>query len=376
MTMKSTQRPRGPQVPRHRCAATLVLAVATLGLAGVGRALGGETVGSPCANPSAGGPATVAYCQGVEKQERGDTDGAIGDFVHALELQPDLTDAHLLLGVGYFDRRDYGRAIEEYDKYLAVIPDNSHAWSNRAVACLRSGDLAAARADIDRAIELKPHDLPLLENRVVIARESEDFKTVITDCTWLIEHYPPKVTWLMDRGKALGAESRYAESLADFQQVVKSEPTADAYYYRGVTRYFLQQYEAAVADFSQALSLDADFAPAYLKRCTAHYYRQEYLSGIKDCDEFVRRRPDSYDGYYNRGILRSRAGDQDGALDDYRRGVELAGNALDAGNAWYGVGLSSERAGRMTEARQAYQRAVEVNPEQKQAREALRRLQK
>ncbi len=90
----------------------------------------------------------------------------------------------------------------------------------------------------------------------------------------------------------------------------------------------------------------------------------------------MRRKPDSFEGYYHRGILRSRAGDQDAALVDYRRAVELAGNAVDAGNAWYGIGLSSERAGRLTEARQAYQRAVEVNPEQRQAKQSLRRLQK
>jgi len=369
--MNTPHRDRWQSLRRRRCAAA---AVVSLGFFCAGSASGAETTGSACDNPSAAGPATVVFCQGVEKQEQGDTDGAIGDFLHALELQPNLTDAHMMLGIGYFDRKDYRQAVEEYSRYLAVIPDNYHAWSNRAAAYLRSGNLAAARADIDRALELKPHDAVLLENRVVIARESEDFKTVITDCTWLIEHYPPKVSWLIDRGKALGAESRYEESLADFQQVVKSNPTAAAYYYRGVSRYFLQQYEAAVADFSQALTQDANFAPAYLKRCSAHYYRQEYLSGIKDCDEFVRRRPDQFDGYYTRGILRSRAGDQDGALVDYRRAVELAGNAVEAGNAWYGVGLSSERAGRMTEARQGYQRAVEVNPEQKQAREALRRL--
>ncbi len=209
----------------------------------------------------------MVFCQGVEKQERGETDGAIDDFVHALELQPNLTDAHLLLGVGYFDRKDYGQAIEEYSKYLAVIPDNYHAWSNRAAAYLRSGNLAAARADIDRALELKPHDSELLENRVVIARESEDFKVVISRLHVVDRALSAKGGWLMDRGKALGAESRYEESLADFQQVVKSSPAADAYYYRGVTRYYLQQYEAAITDFSQALSLDADFTPAYLKRC-------------------------------------------------------------------------------------------------------------
>lgn len=320
--------------------------------------------------------AVTLLCSAIDKQDRGDVDGAVADSRRALELQPGLTDAHLVLGTGYFDQKKYGLALAEYDRYLAAVPDNFHGWSNRAAAYLKTGNLSAARADIDRALALNLNDPELLENRIVIAREAEDRQTVIRDCTFLIEHFPPKATWLMERGKALGAETRLAESLADLKRAVELSPTADTYYFRGVTQYFLEQYTAAIEDFSQSLTLDPDFALAYLKRCSARYRLQQYQEGLPDCDEFLRRRPDSYDGYYGRGIIRSRAGDQDGALADYRGAIELARNPGELANAWYGVGVASGRAGKTRDARDAFRRTLDIDPDYRLAREALDRTKK
>lgn len=352
----------------------VVAAMAAIGIALSTVAQSASAAGNICDDAARRTEAVTVLCGGIERQDRDDHDGAIGDFRRALELQPDLAEAHLMLGISYFYKKDYALALAAYDQYLAAIPDNFHAWSNRAAAYLKSGNLVAARADIERALALNPNDPQLLENRIVIAREAGDRQTVIADCTWLIDHFPPEATCLMERGKALGAESRHTESLADLQRAVELEPTFDAYYFRGVTRYFLGQYEAAIADFSQTLALNPDFALAYLKRCSARYRLQQYRAGLPDCDEFVRRRPDSYDGYYSRGILRSRTADQAGALADYRRAIELAGNPGELANAWYGVGVASERAGRKQEARDAFRRTVEIDPEYKLAREALQRI--
>lgn len=313
-------------------------------------------------------------CAGIAKQGQGDADGAISDAKQALELQPELVDAHLILGISYYDKQQYALALAEYDLYLASVTDNFHAWSNRAAAYLQTGDLIAARSDIDRALALNPNDVQLLENRIVIAREADDRLTVIEDCTWLIEHFPPRPAWLMDRGKALGAESRLAESLADLQLAVQLEPTADTHYFRGITQYFLTQYDAAIEDFTQTLTLQPEFTLAYLKRCSALYQLQRYSAALLDCDEFVRQQPDSYDGHYNRGIVRSRAGDQNGALTDYQRAIELARNPAEMANAWYGVGIASERAGQKKAARDAYQRTIEIDPDYRAARTALQRL--
>lgn len=209
--------------------------------------------GNICDDTAPRTEAVSLLCGGIAKQDRGDVDGAMTDFQRALELQPDLAEAHLMLGIGYYDRMDYPLALAEYDQYMAAIRDNFHAWSNRAAAYLKTGNLVAARADIDRALALNPDDPELLENRIVIAREADDQQTVIADCTFLIDRFPPKATWLMERGKALGAESRFTESLADLKRGVELSPTADTYCFRGVTQYFLGNDAAAIGDFSQAL---------------------------------------------------------------------------------------------------------------------------
>lgn len=346
---------------------------------GIALLTGGQSAlgaGYICGDAAPKTEAVTLLCDGIARQEQGDIDGAISVVKRALTLQPDLVEAHLILGIGYFDKEDYVLALAEYDQYLAAVADNYHGWSNRAAAHLRNGNLAAARADIERALTLNPNDMQLLENRVVIAREAGDLQTVIRDCTWLIDHFQPKATWLMERGKALGAESRLPESLADLRLAVALSPTADAYYFRGVTQYFLANYDAAIEDLSQALVLDPDFEPAYLKRCTALYRQQQYDVALKDCDEFVRRQPESYDGHYSRGIVLSRTGDQDSALADYNRAIELTQDPRELANAWYGVGVTNERAGRNQAAKTAYRRTLDIDPDYQAARKALQQLKK
>lgn len=346
-------------------------------------ALGAEDPAAPpaaivpdCDAPGERSEAIELFCRGMRRGDEGDTDGAIADLERALALQPDLLVAQVPLGTAYYHAGQYERAIAALDIAVAQLPPNYMVLANRSGAYLRSGNLAAARADIDRALTLSPNDPQLLENRVVIARLAGDFQTVIDDASWLIDHLPPKASWLLDRGKALGAESRLEESLMDLTRAAQMDPSADTYYYRGVTYYFMAYYQAALADFNQVLTLDPAFEPAYLKRCSTQYQLKQFQAGLADCDEYVARRPDAFDGHYTRGILRSRAGDQQGALADYRRAIELADDPADAVNAWYGVGITNERAGDRKAAREAYRQTLTIDPDHRLAQEALKRLGK
>ena len=329
-----------------------------------------------CDAPGERSEAIGLFCRGMRRGDAGDTDGAIADLERALALQPDLLVAQVPLGTAYYHAGQYERAIAALDIAVAQLPPNYRVLANRSGAYLRSGNLAAVRADIDRALELSPDEPLLLENRVVIARLTGDFKSVIDDASWLIDHLPPKASWFLDRGKALGAESRLEESLIDLQEAVRLEPSADTHYYRGVTYYFMAYYQAALADFNQVLALDPAYESAYLKRCSTQYQLKQYQAGLPDCDEYVRRRPDAFDGHYTRGILRGRAGDQDGALADYRRAIELADNPADAASAWYGVGITNERAGDKKAAREAYRQTLAIDKDYRLAQEALKRLGK
>lgn len=58
--------------------------------------------------------------------------------------------------LGYSLKRDYGRAIEDYNQSLALIPNFATALNNRAWAYFRWGKAAQGVNDVDKALDLQP----------------------------------------------------------------------------------------------------------------------------------------------------------------------------------------------------------------------------
>jgi tetratricopeptide (TPR) repeat protein len=57
-------------------------------------------------------------------------------------------------GNGYFDKRDYARAIADYSEVIRLNPRFANAYANRALAYEELGD--QARAAADRAMAARP----------------------------------------------------------------------------------------------------------------------------------------------------------------------------------------------------------------------------
>jgi len=57
---------------------------------------------------------------------------------------------------------------------------------------------------------------------------------------------------------------KYKEALTDFDKAVALDPySADIYNYRGMTKYYLDDYSGALIDFNKAIELQPDYAEAY-----------------------------------------------------------------------------------------------------------------
>ncbi len=140
---------------------------------------------STTANPQS---ATDYYNRGVERQSKGDADGAIADYTKAIELDPKNVSAYnnrgniredkgdirsaaadytlavainqrhptalYNLGHSYQIRKDYEGAIAAYSKAIEVKPDYAMAYANRGLCQLYEGSDAEAQKDFDRSVEL------------------------------------------------------------------------------------------------------------------------------------------------------------------------------------------------------------------------------
>ena len=64
--------------------------------------------------------------------------------------------AYATRALGYSLKRDYGRAIDDYNQSLALIPNFATALNNRAWAFFRWGKAAQGVTDVEKALELQP----------------------------------------------------------------------------------------------------------------------------------------------------------------------------------------------------------------------------
>jgi len=113
--------------------------------------------------------------RGIERQAKGDLDGAIEDFTKTISLKPQ----PLILAAAYNNRanaliskHDLAGAISDYGKAIEVLPGDPENYYNRGVLFLNQSDYDQAIADFSKAIELAP-GLTLAYNNRANARKAK-----------------------------------------------------------------------------------------------------------------------------------------------------------------------------------------------------------
>ena len=122
--------------------------------------------------------------------------------------------------------------------------------------------------------------------------------------------------------------SNYLRPLLDFSDPVKplggeQSISAYTYYLWGYTKVRQKRYEAAIADFDEAILLDQDYTYAYNDRGVAKMELGRYDSAIVDYDTAIRLKPDYAEVYSSRGLAKEKLGRYDSAIVDYDTAIRL-----------------------------------------------------
>ena len=108
--------------------------------------------------------------------------------------------------------------------------------------------------------------------------------------------------------------------------------SADAFYFRGYTKYLLEEHEAAISDYNEALRIKPDYAVAYNNRGLAKASLGKYDSAISDYNEALRIKPDYAVAYNNRGLAKASQGKYDSAISDYNHALRINSNLAEVYN--------------------------------------------
>jgi tetratricopeptide (TPR) repeat protein/predicted small secreted protein len=165
---------------------------------------------------------------------------------------------------------------------------------------------------------------------------------------------PQTAGTFLDRGITLASQGEFEMAIEDFTEALTLNPNlGSAYMLRGrarrasvtnvtdmgenfscilsntggqITEAQKRVYEQAIADFTEAIRLDPGNAVAYRERGAVYALRGDTDKGIADHNQAIRLNPQYAFAYYNRGVAYADKKDYDRAIADYNQVIRLDPN--------------------------------------------------
>jgi len=166
------------------------------------------------------------------------------------------------------------------------------------------------------------------------ARKYEVALTNVTKAIELNPQYPDAYNY---RGMIKWWLQDYSGAIADYDKAITLNPKCGGFYCnRGQAKDSLKMVAEALADYDKAIELDPTNAQAYFNRGTLKVLSlTNYTEAIADFTKAIELHsdPQEEDLFYWRGVARDELKDYGGAIADYTKSLELNTNA-DWGNSF------------------------------------------
>ena len=204
------------------------------------------------------------------QQELGNPAASLQLLKQLLGCQPDHLPAILCKAAAFRRLQNHPLEVAEYNRYLKLRPNDHRVLLARAQAELAIQQFDAAVDDANEALQLDILEADAYLVRAAVFHARQDFSAGLSE----IEHalkldnrYPP--AYLL-RGKLQVGLAQFSEALDDFSRALELLPPeetrlrGEAHYFRGTTRFELQQYRDAAFDFEQAIRCQPANAGAWV----------------------------------------------------------------------------------------------------------------
>ena len=245
----------------------------------------------------------------VVEAQLGNLNEAAAQFRHALQLDPRLAAAHLMLGtVLHVASQTTLAALDQFRAATALNPNDADAQYNLGRELKAGGDTAGAIAAFRRAIELKP-DLEQAHYNLALALRSQgdtsNAKKEADELTGLHDFRArlAQSKLLILQGVEALKKQKFDDALALFQQSAEQTPEFPTnYYYLGLAWQGKNEPGRARAAYEKAIELKPDYAQAHTSFGLLLWKSGDQTRGLEEFQQAVMSDPDLAGAHYNLGL--------------------------------------------------------------------------
>jgi len=280
----------------------------------------------PAQGPSGGNDPLAFVTKGQAQLVKGDANGAIDSFNHALAIDPQDSAAYEGRGEAHLMQSDLADATDDFTKTLQIEPQSEPAFYHRALAKALQGSFDAAIGDLDHAIDLAN------------AAPGESHKL------------------FFERGRVKYFKGDFNGAIADFGHAMELKPDfGAALFFRGLAEEDKGQLDAAAADFAKAAPLGVPEAALWWWEAMMEgHHEDDANAGLAALQsKALAGHPNPWLTELGNFLLQKttdtqvQADAQSGKAAEHRQT-----------QAWFFLGVSREFSGDAAGARQAYQQAA------------------
>jgi TolB-like protein/Tfp pilus assembly protein PilF len=266
----------------------------------------------------------------------------------ALQLQPDLSEAHLALGFSYYyGDNDYDAALREFEIAQRGLPNESDVYLALGAIQRRQGKWAESTANLEKAVSLNPKEIWPLQNLAFNYQMLRNFDAANKTIGRALALDPKAVgplevkaqLALFEKGDFSVAEKAFEDAKS---MPMSNEQRLETAIGRAEVSLLERKYEEAL---QQAESVPDDQLAGLADYLCKKYYvigvarkalhdeagaRAAFLNAKRVAEEQLKRSPDAEKMHIQLARVLAQLGERDSALAEAQRATQLAPESKDA----------------------------------------------
>ncbi|HEY9791250.1 MAG TPA: tetratricopeptide repeat protein, partial [Candidatus Obscuribacterales bacterium] len=233
---------------------------------------------------------------------------------------------HFEEGVAALKANKNDVAVVEFSSSITANPNDTKALFFRALAEARMNNYKNALEDYNKVIALEPNNLNALVSRATLYNRTKSHDSAIMDCEKALHIDPNFLDAYRVRAVAYNQTGRYSEALADAKQFLDSyknssqktsnKEVAEVAANRAYANFNKKEYDAAIADYTEAINADPENGQLYASRAVVYKQVHDWKKAMDDTNKAISLSPGDTSLFKIRGVCYAGLGEAQKAADD------------------------------------------------------------
>lgn len=275
---------------------------------------------------------------GDAKLSDGDLNGALDEYDKALQLNPKNAMAHYGRGRVHLATASYSEALTDLNRAVAIDPDFTSAHIARIGILMYKRDFSSALIDASKVVQLEPDNALAFYERGLCNGEVGNRIAAINDlcrarallsqsgdsmgCEFINFSLSKQY---QENGRYAAYQKEYQTALENFNQAISVNPgSASTLLARAAVEHEMGSDQAALSDYDRAIEVAPLLADAYKQRGTFYYETNAYELAQVDLTRALTMSPTDPELYNCRGLALEAMGKTDAASADYKKASLVA----------------------------------------------------